>query len=115
MSGALKYDNKYLGNAKTEGLKKQLSPGCVFHDILYMSTDTRKKILKDTCGSCEYYEICKGGCPIICWSYRKDVEDFPYTDITKCTFFKNNYHIKTKDFAEKYFNVLEEDIFNGIN
>lgn len=107
VSGALKYEGIDLGNAKKDGLYN-LMKDSKFADLIYTTTKERREHLEE-CSKCEYYKYCLGGCPIICWNYRRDKDNFPYyLDLTKCAFFKGNYYKKMQDAISEEYRILEE-------
>lgn len=91
ISGFYKSKSIAMPNVKVAGLKRLLQYGEYLNNVCLTVGELRKANSK--CDNCKYFEYCIGGCRAAGFIYT----DNPIgSDLTKCSFFENNYPEKIK-------------------
>lgn len=91
MSGYFDAKGWDLGSIKTDNLQKILKESNYLTEVC--ATVKQLKDNNPTCGNCEYFKYCCGGCRAIGICFTGDKFG---ADTSKCLFFRNGYYQKTK-------------------
>ena len=100
LSGSYERFGIQLGNVKRDGLQTLLTEGSYLDEVC-----TTVGVLADknsTCGNCEYFKYCCGGCRAIAFALTGDRFG---KDPVKCIFFRNGYYGRITELMKNYRNL----------
>lgn len=97
ISGAYIQNGWFLGNVKTDGLKKHLRDGDYLRNVCATLKDLA--LHNETCASCKWFKHCCGGCRAIGTALTGDIFG---TDSSKCLYFNGGYSDKLCEVLNDY-------------
>lgn len=105
LSGSYDQHGIHLGNVKKEGLQPLLTDSSYLEEVCTTVGVFAEK--SETCGTCEYFRYCCGGCRAIAFALTQDRFG---PDPAKCIFFRQGYYKRITDMMSEYRNLTPANL-----
>lgn len=106
MSGYYEQHHWFLGNVKTDGLKKYLKESSYLQNVCATVKDLAEH--NEKCAKCRWFKYCCGGCRALGLALTEDVFG---PDLSKCLFFEGEYWHKLDSAMPGYTSAYRKILF----